>query len=273
MRRPLTLAAVALTAFALATPAYAEWTVSTTAGKASATGASLQAPATAKAAATTGDTSSSITVTWTAPSSGPAPTSYTVQRVSASGTALSNPLAVCTVKSTDPFACTDSALKASTAYGYSVTASISNWNGTEQSASTSTTADTTAPTVAFSCPSSNAASYTKNTVNNKTGVTTYGTWNTSCGEKVKFTVTDASGVNSVKVAVAQGSKWLSADGGTMNSNNRVDIPVSAVSGSSYQLSVPDSEINKGGTVTVYVTAVDKAATPNTATPSITFTDS
>jgi hypothetical protein len=160
---------------------------------------SVQAPATATAAPTTGSTSTSITISWTAPSGGPTPTGYRVDRVSPSAT-------VCTVAAAT-LTCNDAARTPGTSYSYNVYALIQAWDGTSTAASsaTSAAADTTAPVVTANCPT-NSTSYS-NASNNGNG-----TWNKACTAGVAVTATDAVGVTSAAVKLTKGTAcWNGTD--------------------------------------------------------------
>lgn len=137
MKRHYLLAAgLAVAVTGVSAPAWAAWQSNGT-GTATATAARVQAPASASAAPTTGATSTSLTVSWTAPASGPAPTGYRVDRVSPAGT-------VCTVGAAK-LSCSDGSLTGGTAYTYRVYALVNLWNGTAQSAAGTTA--TAAPLV------------------------------------------------------------------------------------------------------------------------------
>lgn len=202
MRRRAVLAVSAGLLVAVgAPPALAAWASSGSApGGAGA--AVLQPPASATAAPTSGSTSTSITVSWTAPSSGPAPTQYRVDRVSPAGT-------VCTVAATT-LSCADPGRAAGTSYQYNVYALISNWKGTAvaASAATSAAADTTAPQVTADCPASGG---TYSNAANQGSVT----FNKVCSSSVTVSATDNVGVTSVAVKLSKGGLcWTGTDAGT-----------------------------------------------------------
>lgn len=135
--RIATVGLVGVATLAVGAPALAAWTST---GSGSATGAATAlGPVTNVAAApTAGSTTSSITITWSPPTSAAAPSGYRVERVSPATT-------VCMVGSSAG-SCTDTGLTASTSYSYRVVSILQRWNGAEQAATASTvSADTTAP--------------------------------------------------------------------------------------------------------------------------------
>jgi len=83
----------------------------------------------------------SLTIAWSAPAGGPAPTGYVVRRSSGE--------VVCTTAASS---CTDSGLAAATTYGYTVEATLHAWVG-PTAAGSGATGSTTAPTVAIAFPS------------------------------------------------------------------------------------------------------------------------
>ena len=199
------LATVALAAAAITTLtsgiAAATW-IKTGSGSGTSRAAILQPPATASAAPGGAAPTTSITITWTGPASGPAPTSYRVERVAPAAT-------VCT-PSASTLSCTDTGLTPGTAYSYNVFAVRSNWNGAAQATSTSTSAssDTTLPTVTAGCPV-NGGSY-DNAKDNGTG-----TYNKACGKRVVINATDNVAVTSAAVKLTKdGSCWTGDDSDT-----------------------------------------------------------
>ena len=145
-RRTMPAAAVAAVALC-AGVAMAAWTTAGT-GTGFAKGATAQPPATASAAQTAGSTHNSLTVTWTAPASGPAPTSYRVDRTSPAGQAATG---VC---SGLVLSCVDGGRTPSTSYVYNVFALVgTHWVSTARATAAVSTA---------AAPSSGTTYYLRN---------------------------------------------------------------------------------------------------------------
>lgn len=250
-------AAVGLTASAvLAGPALAAWSVT---GSAAGTGtaATLQAPA---SATTSGVTASSVTVQWTAPAGGPAPTGYRVERVS--------PAAV-VCASTTALSCTDSGLSAATAYSYNVYALLHSWDGSAVTTSTSTNAsDTTAPTVTPVCPAANASYSMRTTGQNATS----GSWISTCNERVTVSVTDASGLSSVKISVRAGTtsgKYLESNGNWNSSTEELLTASRGDEPNTWYVTAAENKI-AAGTKTVKVYGTDSSPAGNVSITTYTF---
>lgn len=268
MRRHLLAAGLAVAVTGVAGPAYAAWQSGGT-GTATATAARVQAPASASAAPTTGATSTSITVSWTAPSSGPAPTGYRVDRVSPAAT-------VCTVPAT-ALTCNDIGRTPGTSYSYNVRAIVSNWNGTASAASAATaaSADTTPPVTSANCPVS-GGSYS-NASNNGSG-----TWNKACPSGLAVNATDAVGVASVAVKLSKaGVCWNGTDSGSTGFSSAACsatgpagypagyVSLTAASGSSWTRALSGPSLSTG---TWSLEALAKDAASNTSTTlSFSFT--
>ena len=246
----LALAAVTV---ALAVPAWAYFSVSSTAASASGRAASLGTPA----VATSGVSASSVTFTVTAPTGGPTPTGYRVARTAPTATA-----SACTVTGANG-SCTDTAPVAGQTNTYSVYAVLagSAWESPAP-ASTSVavpSADTTAPvTTASQSPAPNGAGWNSTdvtvtlTATDASGVA--GTWYTTDGTAPTTSSTPYAGPFTVTSSTT--IRYFSKDpiGNTEPAKSLVvqidrTTPTVAVTG-------PASGSTQGGTVTVSGTASD-----------------
>jgi len=130
------LIAVPLLLLAVAGPAAASW-LSAGSGQGAAAAASLQAPG---AGSTSSPTSGTLTVTWSGPPGGPAPSGYLVLRDGAPIT--SGGCAQTTTSTSTAVSCTDSGLASATTYSYTVSTVLgSSWQGPVTGAFSGTTAD------------------------------------------------------------------------------------------------------------------------------------
>lgn len=127
---------------AVAVPAYAAWSITATNPTANAQATAIDTVT----GVTSTVTSSSVTLTWVAPSGVPA-TGYTVTRTAPSPAAVCTNVAVTT--------CTDTGLSGSTEYTYSIVALRSNW--TSSAVVTSVTTSTGVVTRTFAVSVSGAA--------------------------------------------------------------------------------------------------------------------
>lgn len=129
-RRLLTpLLAAGLVVLVAAVPAAAAWVVAAAAGSVSATGTTLAAPTSPVSVVT----QSSVTLSWTPPAAGAAPSGYTVVR-----TAPAPATTVCAA--TPATTCTDSGLSAATSYSYAITSVAGTWVSPTSLTASATTA-------------------------------------------------------------------------------------------------------------------------------------
>ncbi len=126
LRRILVPVVAVCLALAVAAPAAAAWIVTAATGDGAAAGSTVNPPTTPVTAVT----GSSVTLSWTAPSTGAIPSGYSVQRTSPL------PAPVCTA--TAATTCTDTGLSPTTTYTYEITSLVGVWVSTPLTATATT---------------------------------------------------------------------------------------------------------------------------------------
>ena len=242
----------ALVLFCLAVPAWAYFTVSSSAATATGRAATLGTPT----VVTSGVTSSTVTFTVTAPPSGPTPTSYRVAR-----TAPTEVSTVCTVSGASG-SCTDTAPESGQTNAYAIYAKVgTSW----ESPTPGTTslfvpsADNSAPvTTASPSPAPNGAGWNRTdvtvtlTATDPSGVA--GTWYTTDGTNP--TTLSSPYTAPFVVTSTAALKFFSRDSlGNTETTKSISLQIDKVDPTSAVTSPAASSIN-GGTVTVSGTASD-----------------
>lgn len=268
--KPMTLIIVAMGLIvAVPTVALAAWAQTGTASGRSAS-AELQPPSTASAAPTSSAPSSSITITWSAPAGGVAPTGYRVERVSP-------PAVIC--PNTAAMSCVDSGRSPATSYSYNVFALLQAWDGnaTSASAATSAATDTTPPTISANCPTANS--------NYDLGNSGANSWNCGGGNSLRVDVADSSGVASARFKLQQtenaqcwsGTSWSTANCSAGDGSGYFTATAPS-SGSAWTLpltraNLASVNVNGSGTknYVLSVKATDSANPANTTAPGSPYT--
>lgn len=211
-------------ALAVCASASALWTGSGT-GSAEAQAGALGAPAGVTVSPVDHQ---SLTIAWSAPAGGPAPTGYVVRRSSGEQ--------VCAQASSP---CTDSGLAASTTYSYTVEATLHAWVG-PSAAGSGATGSTTAPTVTITYPTTS---------------TDATAWGSGCSPVVGVCGTTSGGtppVTQVDVSIqGPGGSWW--DGTGFTSPAQAWHPATGTATWSYAMPAPAS-----GSYTLWARATTSA---------------
>jgi hypothetical protein len=255
-------------------------------GSGTSTGVSLGVPTSVAASPTN---STTVHVTWAAPSSGPTPGQYTVRRTSPS-TAT-----VCTVSSPTG-GCDDTGLTASTTYQYTVQSLLgTNWVSSQSSAVSATTPAAPTLKVALAPTGTKTAGTAFNvTLTATTNGTTTNTAYTG-SKTVTFsgpstapdgtaptypaTVTFASGVGTANINLkAAETATLNATDGTISGSTTVTVQAGAISqlgytNTSVSCASGTANVGNGGTFTFKVTAYDAYLNPKTGARTINLSRS
>jgi glucoamylase len=252
-RRCLTAVTVLLAILVTALPASASWSPG---GLGHGTGAAraVGLPTSTAASATS---SSTVQITWAAPSAPSAPPSQYVVRRTAPSTAT-----VCTVPATT-FTCNDTGLSASTTYTYTVEARAGNWSSGQTAGFSATTP--APPTFKVAAAAGNKTAGTAFTVtltattNGVTTDTTYtgahaitfsGPANSPDGTAPTYpaTVTFAAGVGTATITLVDAQPaTLGATDGTRSGSTSVTV----IAAAAFQLGYTSSSVScASGTVTV-----------------------
>jgi hypothetical protein len=254
-------------------------------GSGTSTGVSLGVPTSVGASATN---STTVQISWSAPSSGPTPGQYTVRRTSPS-TAT-----VCTV-SAPTTTCDDTGLTGSTTYQYTVQSLLgTNWASSQSGAVSATTP--APPTLNFTISGTKTAGTAFNvvltaTTNGTTTDTSYtgsktitfsGPSNAPSGTAPTYpaTVTFASGVGtaSIKLFAAE-TATLAATDGTRSGSSSVTVAAGTAtqlqfSSSSVSCASGSVTVGNGGSWITAVTAYDAWLNPKSGTTrTVTLTRS
>jgi len=247
-------------------------------GNGSSTGLSLGVPTSVAASATN---STTVHVTWAAPSSGPTPGQYMVRRTSPS-TAT-----VCTVSS-PTMTCDDTGLTASTTYQYTVQSLLgTNWVSSQSSPASATTPGAPTLNVALSVAGNKTAGTAFNvtltaTTNGSTTNTAYtgskvitfsGASNAPSGSAPTYpaSVTFASGVGTASVTLrAAETATLNATDGTISGSTSVTVVAGAATQLQFSSMTPSCAsgtvtVGNGGSFVTKVTAYDAWLNPKTGT--------
>jgi hypothetical protein len=273
-RRKLVVAVAAANAAVLMTgTAFAVWTATATTATQSVPTDVITAPvaATATAASTT---SMTIAVT-TKPSTGPTPTSYQVDRTAPT---TASPACNITVLTNGLGNCTDSGpLTPGTPYTYSVKSKIgTNWvSATTLTGVTGTTtsADTTAPTVSLTFPASPGPTTYKASQWTDASSCTAAPFTVSgggfCG-----TAADATSVSTVKISIKRASDNTYWNGAAFSGTSETFTLTTLGTGTTSRQWVYSFALPADGTYTVHLQAADtlgNAQTGTTYAATSTFT--
>jgi len=268
-----------------ATAASAAWAPSGS-GSGSSTGLSLGVPTSVSASATN---STTVQVSWAAPSSGPTPGQYTVRRTSPS-TAT-----VCTV-SAPTTTCDDTGLTASTTYQYTVQSLLgTNWVSSQSGAVSATTPAPPTMKVALAVAGSKTAGTAFNvtltaTTNGTTTNTAYsgsrtitfsGPSNAPDGSAPTYpaTVTFVSGVGTASVTLkAAESATLNATDGTISGSTSVTVVAGTATqlgytSTNFSCATGTANVGNGGTFTFKLTAYDAFMNPKTGARTVNLSRS
>jgi len=217
--------------------AFAFWQTTDSSNPAAASATSLSSPSVSAAEAS----ATSVKISWTAGSQ-PTGTNYVVVRNPGAGQ-----VTVCTVPAPTSN-CTDSGLSPATAYSYSVTATLDNWQS-----------------------SAGATSFTTMAVNitSPTNGTTFGA---NWGGSISGTSSPATGttISSVEVSIQQGSGFCwSGTGNSWTASCPNYVPTSGTVGN-WTLSLPKPDLNSVNTYNITARATDSSSISATATSSFNY---
>ena len=231
---------------ALAGIAFAYWQTTDSSHPAAASATSLVAPSPSAAEAS----ATAVNVSWTNPTGQPPGTEYVVQRTSPSS------VTVCTTTGSSQLGntsasdlCQDSGLSPGTAYTYSVTAELGNWQSSAGTTSFTTMA------VNITTPSN--------------GSTFGANWSGS----ISGTSSPATGktISSVKVSIQQGSgSCWSGSGNHWTTACPNYVPTGGTVGN-WTLSLPIGDLNSVNTYHITAQATDSSAISATTMSSFTYT--
>ncbi len=229
---------------ALAGVAFAFWQSTDGSNPAAAWATSLLAPSASASEAS----ATSVNISWSNPSGQPPGTEYLVQRTSPSSATVCTTTGSQIGNTGTSDLCQDSGLSPATAYSYSVSAVLGNWQ--------STAATTTFTTMAVK-------------ISSPTSGTTFGSnWSGS----ISGTSSPASGtaISTVTVSIQQGSGGCWS--GTGNSWTALCPSYVATTGtvSNWTLSLPVGDLNSVNTYDVTAQVTDSSGSAATATSSFTY---
>jgi chitinase len=247
--------------------AWAAWNVTGSATDGSASVGSITTP-TGGSAAAAGTTS--MTITWTAPTAGATAQGASTYFVTGGGTCNAAAIAG---------TCTVNGLSAGQTYSFQLTAKRgTNWTSTTSTAFSGTTTgsgDTTAPTWTPTCPANGSGPWT---------LTNSGTWQAStasggCNSQISGAASDATGVAKIELSIAESGSTQCWNGTTPGSQFNASCPtftattLGTPNGTSTTWSIPMNRntLSPSKTYTVSVRATDRKSPANVSTSTYTFT--